>query len=133
MDKKALGKGLSALIPEKAQVESEENIAYIQTSEIQNNSFQPRTNYDSDAIEELKSSIKEKGILQPIIVRKKDSGYEVVAGERRLRALRRTRSTREFQHTRGSRRRASLARTRLVLPALYPVRFSDVRAAFPEA
>ncbi|MEW5894878.1 MAG: ParB/RepB/Spo0J family partition protein [Candidatus Omnitrophota bacterium] len=86
----ALGKGLSALIPEYVDdgtgAPEEKNIANIKTALIKYNSFQPRLHYGPEALEELKVSIKEKGILQPILVRPNGDGYEVIAGERRLRA-----------------------------------------------
>ncbi|PMP98024.1 MAG: hypothetical protein C0169_01040 [Thermodesulfobacterium geofontis] len=84
MKKKALGKGLSELIPEI----EEENIKYISIENIFYSPFQPRIKFKEDeSFEELVKSIKEKGILQPILVRKKgEEFYECVAGERRLRA-----------------------------------------------
>ncbi|VAX37481.1 Chromosome (plasmid) partitioning protein ParB [hydrothermal vent metagenome] len=93
MENKALGKGLSALIPEKLpegipQDEPRNGVAFLKTASISDNSLQPRTNYADDKLGELKASIKEKGVLQPILVRKKNGNYEVVAGERRLRAAR---------------------------------------------
>lgn len=87
MDNKVLGKGLSALIPEKSKPSSE-GVTYLKTESIKDNSLQPRTNYDDEKLENLKASIKEKGVLQPILVRQKNDTYEVVAGERRLRAAR---------------------------------------------
>src|SRR5579863_350873 len=98
MEKKVLGKGLSALIsnrPSEAdrskeisslEINPSGSVAYIKTMSILENRFQPRQNYDETKLEELKASIKEKGVLQPILVRKHQNGYEVVAGERRLRA-----------------------------------------------
>ncbi len=86
MEGKALGKGLSALIPERKEEAKGESVAYLETKVIRENSLQPRTNYDDEKLNELKASIKEKGVLQPILVRKKDGQYEVVAGERRLKA-----------------------------------------------
>ena len=92
MEKKVLGKGLSALISEKMHIGNEESqkeeIAFLNIDAIHDNSQQPRTNYDAATMEELKASIKEKGLLQPLLVRKIDEGYEVIAGERRLRAAR---------------------------------------------
>ncbi len=88
MENKALGKGLSALIPEKKEIRIGESVSFLNTLSIQNNSLQPRTNYNDARLEELRISIKEKGILQPILVRNKNGQYEVVAGERRLRAAR---------------------------------------------
>ncbi|HSV42947.1 MAG TPA: ParB/RepB/Spo0J family partition protein [Candidatus Bathyarchaeia archaeon] len=85
-----LGKGLSALIssqPEQEETGRSENGAqFIETEKISYNAQQPRLFFSQDALEELKASIREKGILQPILVRPKGEGYEVVAGERRLRA-----------------------------------------------
>jgi len=88
MEGRALGKGLSALIPEKKEEVKGEAVAYLKTNSIQDNSLQPRTNYDDAKLNDLKASIKEKGVLQPILVRKREGQYEVVAGERRLRASR---------------------------------------------
>src|SRR3990167_4742512 len=86
MEQRALGKGLSALIPEKAEVKAGEKVAEINIRSIKFNSQQPRKNYDDEKLQELISSIKEKGVLQPILVRPKGENYEVIAGERRLRA-----------------------------------------------
>lgn len=91
MEKRAvLGKGLSALISSTTDENiggvSQKTAEMIKTADIQYNSLQPRLNYAQDGIEELKVSIKEKGILQPILVRPTETGFEVVAGERRLRA-----------------------------------------------
>jgi ParB family transcriptional regulator, chromosome partitioning protein len=91
MENKALGKGLSALIPEKINLNLEtknEGVHILKVADIKDSSLQPRTNYDEAKLEELKASIKEKGVLQPILVRQKGEGFEVVAGERRLRAVR---------------------------------------------
>ncbi len=88
MSSKALGKGLSALIPEKLQDKSSLDVGVLDIEKISNNSQQPRTNYDSERLDELIASIKEKGVLQPIVVRPQGEGYEVIAGERRLRAAR---------------------------------------------
>ena len=88
MEHRALGKGLSALIPEKILEENKDSITFIGVELIQNNTNQPREKYDEAKIDELKKSIEEKGLLQPILVRKISSGYEVIAGERRLRAAR---------------------------------------------
>lgn len=91
MESRALGRGLSALIPEKADLGQEkrgEEVAFLKTSKIKNNAQQPRSHYDTLKLEELKSSIKDKGFLQPILVRADGDEYEVIAGERRLRAAR---------------------------------------------
>lgn len=90
MEGKALGKGLSALIPEKdlSALDAPNPATYLETRLIRNNSLQPRSDYPEAAMQELMQSIKEKGILQPILVRRIGDSYEVVAGERRLRAAR---------------------------------------------
>ncbi|NLE65199.1 MAG: ParB/RepB/Spo0J family partition protein [Elusimicrobia bacterium] len=85
----ALGKGLSALIPEKTSVLAEGGSQKIRTSLIRDNRLQPRQNYDEGRLDELAASIREQGFLQPIVVRKAADGYEVIAGERRLKAARR--------------------------------------------
>ena len=92
MEKRVLGKGLSALIPERSEVPEaitvSEYVAYVKTAKLLMNPRQPRTQYDREKLDELKASIKEKGVLQPILVRENENGYEVIAGERRLRAAR---------------------------------------------
>jgi len=88
MENRALGKGLSALIPDKAEEKGRAAVVYLKTDVIENNRLQPRTHYDHVKLDELKASIKEKGILQPILVREKEGGFEVIAGERRLKAVR---------------------------------------------
>ena len=92
MENKVLGKGLSALISQRQEISSLENnqgsVAQIKTSLIKDNRLQPRQNYDEAKLADLKASIKEKGVLQPILVRKSGNEFEVIAGERRLRAAR---------------------------------------------
>lgn len=87
MTKKGLGKGLGALIP-MIEEKDEKNIQEIDIDEIKPNERQPRKAFDEEKIKELASSIKEHGIIQPVILRKIKSGYELVAGERRWRAAR---------------------------------------------
>ena len=87
METRALGKGLSALIPDKVSKPGGE-VTFLKTELVQDNPFQPRTHYDENKLAELKASIKEKGILVPVLVRLKDGKYQVVAGERRLKAAR---------------------------------------------
>ncbi|MGH9614055.1 MAG: ParB/RepB/Spo0J family partition protein [Bryobacteraceae bacterium] len=102
--RKALGKGLSALLPARpappsnhgkpsdeamAEHETATNVVLsLAVMEIDPNPLQPRTVFDSNRIEELASSIRANGIIQPLIVRRKGTRYELVAGERRLRAAR---------------------------------------------
>lgn len=81
---KRLGKGLDALLPDMN--ESEDSIQEIQINQCRPNPYQPRKTFQADAIEELKESILEYGIIQPLIVRQSIKGYEIVVGERRFRA-----------------------------------------------
>jgi len=81
----ALGKGLGALLPEFGQAESKA-LLYCGIEEILPNRSQPRKHFDESKIEELAASIKEKGVLEPLIVRRTDQGYELIVGERRWRA-----------------------------------------------
>ena len=85
MQKRALGRGLSALIPEKV-LEEKERIVYIPIHEVKPNPYQPRKIFSQEELEELVQSIREKGIIQPILVRRMGPHYELIAGERRLRA-----------------------------------------------
>ena len=95
MNRKALGKGINALIPDFEIGVPEPGVSgkqgVIQTrelliDEISPNRFQPRKYFDDDKLEELVTSIRENGILQPVVVQKSETGYELVAGERRWRA-----------------------------------------------
>jgi ParB family chromosome partitioning protein len=88
MERRALGKGLSALIPEQAiEIRAhKEEIVYVQSGQIKPNPFQPREDFDQTSIEELAQSIKEKGVIQPLLVRRRGDNYELIAGERRFRA-----------------------------------------------
>ncbi|SHM18204.1 chromosome partitioning protein, ParB family [Caldanaerovirga acetigignens] len=85
MSKKGLGKGLGALIP-MIDEKDEGSIQEVDIEEIKPNKMQPRKDFDEEKIRELASSIKEHGVLQPVILRKAKEGYELVAGERRWRA-----------------------------------------------
>lgn len=90
--KKSLGRGLEALLGEMNDDVLTSELATIKTgdnisvADIFVSSFQPRQDFDEQAIKSLSESIKEKGVLQPLIVRPKDGRYELIAGERRLRA-----------------------------------------------
>ena len=86
MERKALGKGISALIPERTVEHNEEKITFLPLGQIRPSSFQPRNVFDPDSMQELKQSVKEKGVLQPILVRPQGDYYEIIAGERRFRA-----------------------------------------------
>ena len=82
---KGLGKGLNALF-NSGEISKDEIVCEIKLRELRPNPYQPRKSFRLEAIEELKQSIMEHGILQPIIARKSIKGYEIVAGERRYRA-----------------------------------------------
>lgn len=86
--RQALGKGLGALIPEKniGETEAKKTFQICGIEEIQPNPHQPRKSFAEQPLQELVDSIREKGILQPLVVRRKGNGYELIAGERRWRA-----------------------------------------------
>ena len=95
---KALGKGLEQLFNEEVmnfeefensiveEAKNNDSIVEIPLSELRANPYQPRKNFDEEALSELAASIKEHGVFQPIIVKKSIKGYEIIAGERRFRA-----------------------------------------------
>ena len=87
--KTGLGKGLDALfgpIPEEEKIQDTDILKNLNINEVEPNRNQPRKNFKQDALEELAESIKEYGLIQPIIVTKKDDYYSIIAGERRWRA-----------------------------------------------
>ena len=84
MEKNALGRGLSALIPEGHQ--EKEKIQTVPIEKLEPSSFQPRKFFSEARIKELGESIREKGMIQPILVRPRDERFEIIAGERRFRA-----------------------------------------------
>lgn len=85
--KKGLGKGLGALIPDADLLaRTSDHFFYCGIEEITPNPYQPRQNVRDKAFAELVESIRERGILQPLLVRSKDEGYQLIAGERRWRA-----------------------------------------------
>lgn len=86
MDRKVLGKGLAALIPEKVRKNDGTRVENLKVAQIKPNKYQPREGFDTKKLHELISSIKEKGVIQPILVRQRGDEYELIAGERRLRA-----------------------------------------------
>lgn len=93
MAKKALGRGLGAIFEDVEEAyrkdfkkDSDDLVREIDIDLIQPNPYQPRAYFDKEALEDLSSSIKKHGLLQPIIVIQKDDGYMLIAGERRLRA-----------------------------------------------
>lgn len=86
--RQALGKGLGALIPEKPspEVDGKRIFNYCGIEEVKPNPYQPRKAHADEHFQDLVASIREKGILQPLVVRRKGEGYELIAGERRWRA-----------------------------------------------
>lgn len=86
--KTGLGKGLDALFKDtiKEEIQEGEKILEVPINEVEPNREQPRKHFDEEALEELSESIKKYGLIQPIIVTKKDEYYEIIAGERRWRA-----------------------------------------------
>jgi len=82
---KRLGKGLDALI-DSLHINEDDKVVQIPLSQLRANPYQPRKSFDEDSIQELAASIKEHGVIQPIIVRSVLKGYEIIAGERRFRA-----------------------------------------------
>ena len=84
-----MGKGLDALFgptPEEEQIKEDDVLRNLKITEVEPNRNQPRKNFNQEALEELAESIKEYGLIQPIIVTEKDGYYSIIAGERRWRA-----------------------------------------------
>ncbi len=90
----ALGKGLSALIPDVPEVRSGSAPTEVDVDQISPNEHQPRHRFEDARLDELAQSIKANGVIQPIVVRKVDGGYRIIAGERRWRAAQRAGLTR---------------------------------------
>ncbi|MDP2911723.1 MAG: ParB/RepB/Spo0J family partition protein [Candidatus Omnitrophota bacterium] len=94
MEKRVLGRGLAALIPEKQTADNmqvlestiQQGVRNISVEKIKANKYQPREDFNQEALNDLATSIKEKGFIQPILVRSKQGEYELIAGERRFRA-----------------------------------------------
>lgn len=90
MEKRALGRGLGALIPPRDVVfvdtEKNEKVVHLSPTQVKTNKYQPRVDFKEEKLNDLIKSIQEKGIIQPVLVRKVHDGYELIAGERRLRA-----------------------------------------------
>jgi ParB family transcriptional regulator, chromosome partitioning protein len=86
MSKKALGKGLGAFIPDEFSILKDERFAEIEVDQIKANPFQPRMKFDDQTIEGLARSIRESGIVQPVVVVPEEDHYKIIVGERRWRA-----------------------------------------------
>jgi ParB family transcriptional regulator, chromosome partitioning protein len=89
MNKKALGRGLGAFISDEFSILKDERFAELDLEEVKPNPFQPRTRFDDKTIDELAQSIRETGIVQPVIVAPEDDHYTIIVGERRWRAAQR--------------------------------------------
>jgi ParB family chromosome partitioning protein len=85
VQKKGLGRGLGALIPDFESTKDSPRLQ-LEVNRIVPNPIQPRRSFDETKMDELAASVREKGILQPLLVRRSGDGYELIAGERRLRA-----------------------------------------------
>ena len=92
MPKKALGKGLEALIPQSVSASVDvgpgQRVVEVEVENIQANPHQPRKSFDDDKLKQLSESIKADGVLQPVVVRKRGDKYQLIVGERRLQAAR---------------------------------------------
>src|SRR6059036_3831143 len=85
--RRRLGRGLEALLgPTREEAEREGSLVELAIADIRPNPYQPRRDVDPAALEELEASIRKAGLLQPVVVRPRDGGFELIAGERRLRA-----------------------------------------------
>ena len=89
MSKKVLGKGLGAFIPDEFSILKDERFAELDLEDIKPNPFQPRMKFDDKTIDELALSIKETGVVQPVIVAPEEDHYKIIVGERRWRAAHR--------------------------------------------
>lgn len=88
MVQRKLGRGLDFLLSESADVATAE-VLQVELDRVRPNPFQPRREFRAEELEELAASIREHGVLQPIVLRAADEGYEIIAGERRVRACQR--------------------------------------------
>ena len=92
MNRKALGKGINALIPnfgtESPSVPATTGMVELLIDEISPGGTQPRKDFNDLKLKELENSIRENGVIQPIVVQKRGGGYEIICGERRWRASR---------------------------------------------
>lgn len=87
--RKVLGRGLGALIPQKAESIAPAGLAHIPLEQISPNPYQPRRSFNESSIEELARSVREHGIVQPLVVTRAGDRYRLIAGERRFRAAQR--------------------------------------------
>ena len=85
MKKKGLGRGLGSLLKEEDFL-TDESLIEVEIEKLSPRKDQPRKNFDDESLKELSESIKVDGVIQPIVVRKVNENYEIIAGERRYRA-----------------------------------------------
>ncbi|MFW5784571.1 MAG: ParB/RepB/Spo0J family partition protein [Chitinispirillaceae bacterium] len=86
--RRALGRGLSNLIPTQSEEKGSDNeVVFVDVGAIVPNPYQPRIDFDEEEITGLAQSIENQGLLQPVVLRQKGSGYEIISGERRFRAF----------------------------------------------
>ncbi|MCK5683921.1 ParB/RepB/Spo0J family partition protein [bacterium] len=90
MKNTGLGRGISALIPDVTANDTDSNFFMCPINEIAPNRYQPRTTFNKEELNKLKESIAQQGILQPLLIRNINGSYELIAGERRLRAAKET-------------------------------------------
>jgi len=88
MKRRALGKGLGSLLPERQAAPVADGLIQVEVDQVVPNPSQPRESFDAEELEDLAASIRTAGVLQPILVRRAEGGYELIAGERRLKAAR---------------------------------------------
>ena len=88
VQKRGLGRGLGALIPGAEPAQPSTTVQELPLVDLEINPFQPRKHFDTEALEELAATIREHGVLTPVVVRRVPSGFQIIAGERRIRAAR---------------------------------------------
>jgi len=89
MARKALGRGLDALLPQKAPAEGDASLQQVDIDLVRPNPRQPREHFNEEALDRMAASLTERGMLQPLVVRRAGEGFELIAGERRWRAAQR--------------------------------------------
>jgi len=88
VQKRGLGRGLGALIPGAEPPQPSTTVQELPLVDLEINPFQPRKHFDTEALEELAATIREHGVLTPVVVRRVPGGFQIIAGERRIRAAR---------------------------------------------
>jgi ParB family transcriptional regulator, chromosome partitioning protein len=88
VQKRGLGRGLGALIPGAEPAQPGTTVQELPLADLEINPFQPRKHFDTEALEDLAATIREHGVLTPVVVRRVPGGFQIIAGERRIRAAR---------------------------------------------